>query len=277
MDARPIGVFDSGVGGLTVARALQRELPAEALVYLGDTARLPYGTKSPETIRRYARAAARQLVERDIKLLVVACNTASSVALEDLQRELAPLPVVGVVEPGAHAAVAACGGRPVLVLGTESTISGGAYVRAITSYDSGVEVRGRACPLFVALAEEGLVRGDIPRAVARRYLTADLLDGLGAIVLGCTHFPVLRETVAEIAGEVPIVDSAGTTAKRVRVALDRLGLAAAEGAARPARVQLLATDGTERFARVGGTFLGRSIERGEVEVVDLGPGCVSLR
>ncbi len=277
MDARPIGVFDSGVGGLTVARALQRELPAESLVYLGDTARLPYGTKSPETVRRYARAAARLLVERDIKLLVVACNTASSVALEDLQRELAPLPVVGVVEPGAHAAVAACGGRPVLVLGTEGTISGGAYVRAITSYDSGVEVRGRACPLFVALAEEGLVRGDIPRAVARRYLTADLLDGLGAIVLGCTHFPVLRETVAEIAGEVPIVDSAGTTAKRVRAALDRMGLAASEGASRSARVQLLATDGAERFARVGGTFLGRAIPSGEVEVVDLGPGCVSLR
>jgi glutamate racemase len=270
----PIGVFDSGVGGLTVVAALQRRLPGEDLLYLGDTARLPYGTKSPDTVRRYARTAARALVERDVKMLVIACNTASAVALEDLVAEFAPLPTIGVVEPGARAAVHASKAGRILVLATESTVRGGAYGRAIaavhsTLIDEGsqsspsdgrrLDVRGQACPLFVALAEEGWVEGDVPEAIARRYLapyftgataapgdalagsSSDLAAMLDAdrgdersmwgepdfdtLVLGCTHFPMLAAALRRVVGpDVAIVDSAATTADVVAHELARLDL-----------------------------------------------------
>ena len=273
--AAPIGVFDSGVGGLTVLRALVRNLPAEDFVYLGDTARLPYGTKSPESIRRYALQAASLLRERAVKCLVVACNTASAVALEALAREFAPVPVLGVIEPGAAAACRATRDGRIAVIATESTVRGGAYPAAILRRRPGAIVTARACPLFVALAEEGWTEGPVVDAVAHRYLD-DLFDpapGTAApdtLVLGCTHFPVLAPSLRALLGpKIAIVDSAETTAAALAEALAGGGLRAAGG--RPGRVSLLATDGAERFARVGGTFLGRPIPVADVEIVDL-PG-----
>lgn len=264
----PIGVFDSGVGGLTVLKAIREALPAENLVYLGDTARLPYGTKSPASIERYATQAAAKLNEQGIKMLVVACNTASAVALESLREELAPLPVVGVVEPGASAAVAAKPGGRHLVLATEATVHLGAYRTAVMALDDGAEVREQACELLVALAEEGWSDGDIARSIVRRYL--DEADGPppDTIILGCTHFPLLRETIGEVAADgVVLVDSASTTAAVVRRILDENGTR--RRGPSPGSLRLLATDGATRFARVGGLFLGEDLSYRDVEIVDL--------
>jgi glutamate racemase len=270
--AAPVGVFDSGVGGLTVLRSLARVLPAEDFLYLGDTARLPYGTKSPDSIRRYALQAGALLGARGVKCLVVACNTASAVALDDLAREFAPVPVLGVVEPGAQAACAATRTGCIAVLATESTVRGGAYETAIRRCRPDAVVVARACPLFVALAEEGWTDGPVVEAVAHRYL--DELFAAGGprrpdtLVLGCTHFPVLAPAIGRVLGAgVAIVDSAETTARALVGVLGRSGLRRPDGA--PGRVRLLATDSAERFARVGGTFLGRPLQPGDVEIVDL--------
>lgn len=270
----PIGVFDSGVGGLTVLRALRDELPEESFLYLGDTARLPYGTKSAQTVSRYALQAAQVLVDRGVKLLVIACNTASAVAVDVLARHFAPLPVVGVVEPGAEAACRASVSGRIAVLATESTIRGGAYERAIRGRRPDAQVLGTSCPLFVALAEEGWIDGDVPEAVARHYVGPLLDSGLqtDCIVLGCTHFPVLSGVVRAVAGpNVVIVDSAVTTAEEVRRRCES-GPPRAEGRRAPStqgNVMLLATDDVERFARVGSTFLGVPLRSDEVELVDL--------
>ncbi len=268
--ALPIGVFDSGVGGLTVLRALRRELPLESFVYLGDTARLPYGTKSAGTISRYAVQAARALVERGIKLLVVACNTASAVAIDELRAQWPGLPVIGVVEPGAEAAVAASRTGRIAVIGTESTIRGGAYTRAIAALAPDARVLGRACPLFVALAEEGWTDGAIAEAIAREYL-ATLVADVDALVLGCTHFPLLAPAIARVVGpEITIVDSAATTAAAVVRRLEAGDLLARVDGAKPdRRCVMLATDGRERFARVGAGFLGMPLAPDDVEIVDL--------
>lgn len=269
-DSRPIGVFDSGVGGLTVLKAARARLPAEQFVYLGDTARLPYGTKSPATVLAYARRAAAYLRERDIKLLVVACNTASAVALDELAASLAPLPVIGVVEPGARAAVEASPGGHHLVLATEGTVRLGAYRRAIAALDPDARVDEQPCELLVALAEEGWIADDIAVAVARRYLEPWLATPERrpqTLILGCTHFPLLREAVATVAPGLAIVDSAGTTAEVVAARLDRLGIAAAPGGR--GAVRLLATDGARRFARVGGRFLGEPLSPDDIELTDL--------
>jgi len=269
----PIGVFDSGVGGLTVLRALRAHLPHESFVYLGDTARLPYGTKSPQTVSRYAQQAARVLVDRGVKMLVIACNTASAVALDDLVAHLAPLPVVGVVEPGAAAACEASAHGRIAVIGTESTIRGGAYERAIARRRPEAQVVGRPCPLFVSLAEEGWCDGPIVEAVAQRYL-GDLRPVAGdpasidCLVLGCTHFPALRTAVAQVMGpEVALVDSAETTARAVAQILAEQGRRATPGAG--GEVALLATDGPERFARVGARFVGLDLRPDAVSLVDL--------
>jgi glutamate racemase len=262
----PIGVFDSGMGGLTVLAALQQKLPNEAFVYLGDTARLPYGTKSPVTVRRYAAQAAQQLVARGIKALVVACNTASAFALLHLQQEFAPLPVFGVLEPGARAAIKCADESGVLVLATESTILGGAYQRALTHDAPHIPVFGRPCPLWVTLAEQGPQSETFTHIMLIHYLRGFVERGPRTVLLGCTHFPVFRsalETLLE-AG-VSIVDSAETTAVVVADALDDLRLRRASS---PSAGNIyLATDGIARFAHVGSHFLGAAI--GEVELVDL--------
>jgi len=266
----PIGVFDSGVGGLTVLKAIREALPNENLIYLGDTARLPYGTKSPASIARYATQATAKLLEHDIKMLVVACNTASAVALEMLQEQMAPIPVIGVVEPGATAAVAAKPGGSHLVLATEATVRFGAYNKAIAARDPDAHVREQACELLVALAEEGWTNGDIADSIVRRYLDAAATDAFAAdsIILGCTHFPLLRDTISAAVGDsVEVIDSAGTTAAVVSEILSAKGQLAAGD--EPGSLQLLATDGITRFARVGGQFLGEPLTAEDVHLVDL--------
>lgn len=273
----PIGVFDSGVGGLTVLRALEAALPDESFIYLGDTARLPYGTKSRETVRRYAEQAAGQLVARGVKLLVIACNTASAVALDHLRQHFAPLPVVGVVEPGAEAACERSRSGVIGVIGTESTIAGGAYQQAIAARRPDARVHAAPTPLFVALAEEGWTDDEVVRGAARRYLEPLLLGIPGelpdCLVLGCTHFPVLGpaleaviQTLLPASSELALVDSAGTTAQHVAQILDRTGLRCPH---RHGPTRLLATDAVERFARVGSIFLGRPLDPTRIELTDL--------
>jgi len=272
-DDAPIGVFDSGVGGLTVLRALCAALPSEHFVYLGDTARLPYGTKSAESIRRYSFQAAATLLERGIKCLVVACNTASAVAIDVLTDEFAPVPVLGVLEPGAAAACRATRSGRIAIIATESTVRGGAYQAAIARRLPSALVTARACPLFVALAEEGWIDGPIVEAVAHRYLdelfiAGDEREHPDTLVLGCTHFPVLSAAIRRVVGaRTTVVDSARTTADALTAALASKGLVAPVG--QQGAIELLATDGAERFARVGSTFLGRALAAGDVELVDL--------
>lgn len=264
----PIGIFDSGVGGLTVLKAIREALPGENLVYLGDTARLPYGTKSPASIERYATQAAVKLQDQGIKLLVVACNTASAVALEALRSHLAPLPVVGVVEPGAAAAVTARPGGRHLVLATEATVRLSAYRDAITTRDPRAEVSEHACEMLVALAEEGWDDGAIARAIVQRYLDEAGCRDPDTIILGCTHFPILRPTIQEVAAEgVTLVDSASTTAEVVQQTLRETGSCRSPGDR--GALRLLATDGATRFARVGGRFLGEQLSWDDIEIVDL--------
>jgi glutamate racemase len=267
-DPRPIGVFDSGMGGLTVLRALIAALPGESFIYLGDTARLPYGTKSAETVRRYALQASAALVERGVKMIVIACNTAS-VSSGDVAEALAPIPVLGVIGPGAKAALAAAPEGPVAVIATETTVKGGAYRAAIRAAGSDIPIVQQACPLFVPLAEEGLVEGPIVEAIVARYLepVLDSMPRPKAILLGCTHYPTLKGAIAKVAGpEIALVDSAVTAAEAVAFLLSEKGLVNTGG---PATLSFLATDAPDRFARAGEIFLGQPIDPGTVELVDL--------
>ena len=266
----PIGVFDSGVGGLTVLKSLRQVLPHENLVYLGDTARLPYGTKSPASISRYACQATAQLQDVGIKLLVVACNTASAVALEALRKQVHPVPVIGVVEPGAQAAVQTRPQGRHLVLATEATVRLGAYRQAILTNDPEAEVTELACELLVALAEEGWNAGAIAESIIQRYL--DELDAASrrpdAVILGCTHFPLLRGAIENVFDPgVAIVDSASTTAAAAHALLAELSLETEHKGA--GRLTLMATDSATRFARVGGQFLGQDLTYKDVKLVDL--------
>jgi len=267
-DPRPIGVFDSGMGGLTVMRALMARLPRENFIYLGDTARLPYGTKSAETVRRYAVQAVQALLAQDVKIVVIACNTAS-VALPRLREVLCPLPILGVIAPGAAAAVAAASEGPIAVIATEATVRGGAYRAAIRSLGSDIPIVQQPCSLFVALTEEGLVDGPIVDAVVRRYLDPLLatMPKPKCLLLGCTHYPVLHDAIRRVVGPtITLVDSAATTAVAVEQALMQANLQNAE---HHPIARFLATDAPDRFARVGEIFLGRPIDPGKVELVDL--------
>jgi glutamate racemase len=264
----PLGVFDSGLGGLTVARALLEALPEERIVYLGDTARVPYGTRSPETVIRYARSCARVLTERGVKALVVACNTVSAVALEMLRAEH-DLPVIGVIEPGARAAVraaeslqAGAGGPPRIgVLGTAGTIASGAYPRAVAQLSTRLEVVGEPAPLLVPLVEEGWLEGTVPELAVKRYLEPLIFADARVIVLGCTHYPLLKPIITQVAGElsrqpISVVDSAEATAARVGELVREGRLAAAAGARRADRLELWVTDQPRGFADVAARFLG---------------------
>ena len=275
----PIGLFDSGMGGLTVFKALAECLPGEDLLYLGDTARLPYGTKGRDTITRYTLKAAQKLVDMGVKMLVIACNTATSAALDAVREQFAPLPVMGVVAPGAQAAAQASVNGHIVVVATEATIAGGAYQQAIARIRPEAVVTGRACTLFVPLAEEGWMNGPIVEGVASRYL-ADIfsldgsrVNGAGSaapdtLLLGCTHFPLLQESLQRVVGpQVRIVDSAATTALRVAEELKATNLLS-QGTG-PAHYSFLTTDNTARFARTGSLFLGRELGHGEVSLVDL--------
>jgi glutamate racemase len=265
----PLGVFDSGLGGLTVARALLRALPSERIVYLGDTARVPYGTRSPQTVVRYARGCTQLLIERGVKGIVVACNTVSAVAIDILRAEL-DLPVIGVIEPGARAALAAISALPrsggvapkIGILGTTGMVASGAYPRAVGQLSTRYEVVAQPAPLLVPLAEEGWVEGEVPRLVVFRYLEPLIAAGASVIVLGCTHFPLLKGVIAEVAQElaghpVPIVDSAEATAAVVAewIADERLARGASHGSPQNP-LELLVTDLPASFSIVASRFLG---------------------
>jgi glutamate racemase len=264
-------VFDSGVGGLTVLKALTAQLPRERFVYLGDTARLPYGTKSPETVSRYALQAAEALLEYEVKCLVIACNTASSVGLPAIRERIEGIPVIGVIEPGAEAACATSSSGHIAVIATEGTVRGGAYQEAIIRLRERARVVAQPTQLFVALAEEGLHEGPIAESVARHYLDP-LFNGAGksrpdTLVLGCTHFPMLVPAIrAAVGPDIHIVDSAETTARSVRDLLLAQDLAQPTG---EGAVRFLATDSPERFARIGNRFLARPINPEQVELIDL--------
>ncbi|MDF3019565.1 MAG: glutamate racemase [Steroidobacteraceae bacterium] len=265
--ASPIGVFDSGVGGLTVLRALIASLPGEDFLYLGDTARLPYGTKSAQTVARYSVRAAEALVKRGIKALVVACNTASASALPALRERFPELPVIGVIEPGARAACDASQSGRIAVLATEGTVRGGAYLDAILAIRPDAHVTQVAAQIFVALAEEGWSEGEAVDAVTERYL-AHLDARIDTVVLGCTHFPLLAAAIARRVGPSrQVVDSAATTARAASEVLESRQLR--NSPLRTGEVRLLATDSPERFARVGQRFLGSAIAERNVEAIDL--------
>ena len=270
MSALPIGVFDSGIGGLSVLKALRARLPAENFIYLGDTARLPYGTKTAGTVERYALQAVDELTRRGVKAIVIACNTASAAALPALKEANPDLPVIGVIAPGAEAAVAATRTGRIAVLATEGTVRGGAYQREILNRLPQAQVVAVPATLFVALAEEGWIQGEVVTATARRYLSpllghADTAPDV--LVLGCTHFPPLAEVIQQVAGDVCIVDSAVTTAEALARLLSARNLA--NTSAGSGSTRFLVTDGEERFARVGPVFLGRGIAPEEVERIDL--------
>ncbi|MDZ4861359.1 MAG: glutamate racemase [Candidatus Hydrogenedentes bacterium] len=261
----PLGIFDSGMGGLTVLRQVAARVPSESIIYLGDTARVPYGNKSADSVVRYARSCADVLMGRGIKMLVVACNTASAYALDMLRREL-PIPVLGVIEPGAKRAIAATRSGNIGVIGTAGTIKSGQYQAVLREYGPNIQVFTKPCPLFVPLAEEGWTDGEVPMAVARTYLAELCEKGIDTLVLGCTHYPLLKDVIATAAGQdVILVDSAEATAESVADVLNAQH-AANSGAARGTR-SFLVTDAPDSFVRVGCRFLGEEIN--DVEWVDI--------
>lgn len=252
-----IGIFDSGVGGLTVLQQIARLLPREILVYLGDTARYPYGSKSPEVVTQYACENSDFLMERGLKMLVVACNTASAVALETLQRRY-DCPVIGVIEPGALAALRCNKNGRIGVIGTKATIASGAYTQALRAVNSSVEVYTRACPLFVPLVEEGWVENEVARATIAIYLGSLKHSGIDTLILGCTHYPLLKQSIATFLGsKVGLVDSAEETAKMVQRTLMSTGFARKRGTG---SASFFVTDEPDRFVKVGARFLGHQVE-----------------
>lgn len=265
MSWRSIGIFDSGVGGLTVLSEIIKTMPQEDTIYFGDTARVPYGTKSPETVIRYAHEITTFLVKRDIKLLVVACNTASAVALNGLKRHF-DIPVVGVIEPGARRAVEVSRGRRIGVIGTTGTIKSSAYTRAIKRLDANAEVLTRACPLFVPLAEEGWTDNEVARLTARSYLKDLKEAAVDTLVLGCTHYPLMKSIITETMGpDVTLVDSAEETARSVAGILSKKKLL--RPATEKGNHHYFVSDVPAAFIRVGNRFLGSNL--GDVYQVNL--------
>ncbi|HUF64477.1 MAG TPA: glutamate racemase [Gemmatimonadaceae bacterium] len=269
----PVGVFDSGIGGLTVVRSIMQRLPHESVVYFGDTARLPYGPKGPETVERYSLEVADFLRSEGVKALVVACNTATARALPALTAKL-DFPVIGVIEPGARAAVKATRNRHVGVIATAGTVASGAYVRAIHAAASDVDVVALACPLFVPLVEEGWTEADATRLIAREYLEPFMpyREAGGrrprpdTIVLGCTHYPLLKRVIGETVGRrIRLVDSAEETAAELAAVLRKRGLAS--GRADGSRYRFIVSDSPAQFLRVGQRFLGAPIDRVELRPI----------
>ncbi len=249
---KAIGIFDSGVGGLTVLREIIATLPRENTIYLGDTARVPYGIRSADTVTRYSFENTSFLLSQEIKLLVIACNTASAISLNEVKKEY-PLPVIGVLEPGARAAVAATRSRKVGVIGTEATIGSGAYEKAIRKLAPDVEVRSLPCPLFVSLAEEGWTDNDVAALVAEKYLSPLRGSGIDTLVLGCTHYPLLKTVITKALGSsIRLIDSATETAIEVAAVLEKLKWTGnGEGLRR-----FYVTDAPSRFEKIGKRILG---------------------
>lgn len=268
----PIGIFDSGVGGLTVLKALENLLPHENFLYLGDTARVPYGTKSRETIIRYTLTVGGKLLQMGIKALVIACNTATSAALPAAAAKFAPIPVLGVIEPGARAATAATINKHIAVIGTEATINGKAYQQAIQRLAPQTRISAKACTLLVPLAEEGWLDGPVAESVITRYLD-DIIEpadfgGPDTLLLGCTHFPLFRNTLRKILGpDIKIVDSAKATAEHAKQCLCAAKLL--NNMPESGHTRFFTTDHRERFAQTGSLFLERCLTGDDVELLDL--------
>jgi glutamate racemase len=266
MNPAPIGIFDSGLGGLTVTSAILRRLPGESTVYFGDTARLPYGPKSPETVRRYSLEILRWLLDQGVKLVVVACNTSTAHALDTL-RSASPVPVIGVIEPGARAAVRATRGGPIGVIGTAGTIASDAYGKAIHALRPQAVVKQLACPLFVPLVEEGWFDHPAAELIAREYLAPLTAARVDTLVLGCTHYPLLKPLLSRVMGEgVQLIDSAEETAATVAQVITESGLAAPPGA--PETHRFTVSDDQARFRTVGSRFMGDNLPA--ADVVSLG-------
>jgi glutamate racemase len=257
-DAAPIGVFDSGLGGLTVASEMMQQLPAEGLIYFGDTARVPYGPKAPSTVRRYSREIGSFLEREGVKAIVIACNTATAHALAALRSELR-VPVIGVIEPGARAAVGATRSGNIGVIGTAGTIRSGAYERAIRELASDARITTQPCPLFVPIVEEGWLDKDATRLIAREYLQPLVDAGVDTVVLGCTHYPLLKPVLAGVLGEnVRLIDSAAETATETRRILAERGIEAPP--TRDPLRRFVASDDSSQFLRLGERFLGHPLE-----------------
>jgi glutamate racemase len=264
-NAAPVGVFDSGIGGLTVAQEVIRQLPHESVIYFGDTARVPYGPKSPDTVRRYSREIAAFLGDQGVKSIVIACNTATAHALSALREEI-DMPVIGVVEPGARAAVRATARGHIGVIGTVGTIKSGAYERAIRALNPDVLITARACPLFVPLVEEGWTDHDATRLIAREYLAPMIEAEVDTLVLGCTHYPLLKPLLAEVLGPgVTLIDSAEETAAETARTLASNRLAAAPDAQPTYR--FIASDDPLQFLQLGQRFLGATMEGVEIRTL----------
>lgn len=263
---KPIGIFDSGVGGLTVLKEIIKELPEENTVYLGDTARVPYGIRSNEIVTRYSFESAKFLMSKKIKIIVVACNTSSSVSLPFLIKKF-HVPVLGVIEPGARAAVAMSKTKKISVIGTETTIKSNSYKNAILAIDSSAEVTGIACPLFVPLVEEGWLNGNIVKLTAKKYLSPLKKSKIDVLILGCTHYPLIKDIIADVVNpvrnrisigvKISLIDSAVETAKDVRRILENMKMLRRKHG-KPVR-EFFVTDSPEKFAVTGGNFLGHPI------------------
>jgi glutamate racemase len=252
-----IGVFDSGIGGLTVLHQIIEFLPRENTVYLGDTARAPYGTKSVETVLRYSFENSAFLVEKGVKLIVVACNTSTAIALDQLKVKLS-LPVIGVIEPGVRRAIERTKSKRVGVIGTEATIQSGAYTRALKAVDPEIEVYSRACPLFVPLIEEGWTDNEVVEMTVKTYLGSLKQSGIDTLILGCTHYPLLKKAIRKFIGSgVRLVDSAEATAKEVEAVLKKAAIARKSG---KGTHSFFVTDAPDRFIKVGRRFLGEKVE-----------------
>lgn len=251
----PIGVFDSGVGGLTVVREIMRQIPKERIVYFGDTARVPYGSKSKETVTKYSRQILRFLKTQNVKAIVIACNTASAYALEQLEKEV-DIPIIGVVKPGARTAVSATENGKVGVIATEGTIQSEIYTQYIKELKEDVEVMGKACPLFVPLVEEGLLEDPVTEEIAQRYLSGLIDSGIDTLILGCTHYPLIRSTVGKVMGEnVTLVNPAYETAIELKKLLERNQILQDE---KPAlgtnQYQFFVSDGAQKFQYFANTI-----------------------
>jgi len=270
-DSRPIGIFDSGIGGLTVVKAVRELLPSENIFYLGDTARVPYGGKSPVTVERYSREMIEMLVAEDVKAIVIACNSASAVALPNLEGDFR-VPIVGVIQPGAQAAVAATRNRHVGVIGTRATIKSGAYERAIRALDPDIAIAARPCPLLVPLIEEGWLNDEITDRIIARYLEPLVRQGIDTLVLGCTHYPLLADAISRfLQGKVTLVDSAKNCAKAVEQLLDRESIRNPKASG---KLQVALTDTPEGFLDVAREAL--QLEIGKVELREVLHGAPSL-
>ena len=266
MDKRPIGIFDSGIGGLTVAKEIFNRLPCENVIYFGDTARVPYGTKSPQTVRKFSFSNMRFLMSQKVKMVIVACNTASATSIGKLRDEFSHIPIIGVIEPAVELALICTGNKKIGVIGTEGTIASNTYLKEIKMLSPDVLLFGQPCPLFVPLVEEGWINRKETLMVAREYLSPLKKKKIDVLILGCTHYPLLKNVIKKVMGRgVAIIDSARVVAEECEEVLREKGLLNKKG--RKGWHKFFTSDNPERFKKIGQRFLGYKI--GNVTQIDI--------